>query len=373
MKRKDFLGTIGTSGIAALGSFGCNKVISQPQMCIHWRMATSWDKELQNTIYGGPLTICERVKTLSQGKFVIELMDNNFGVQPLQVLDAVQKNVVQCGHTGSFYYTDKNPALAFGASVPFGFNAQQQNAWLYKAGGLELMREIYANFNIINFPAGNTGSQIGGWFKNEIPDKDFKDLKGVKMRIPGLGAEVMERLGADTYPKLIGKEITKALKNETINAAEWIGPYDDQKLGLNKLANYYYFPGWWEPSTTLELQVNKSEWKKLPKAYQEILWSACVEANSNMLASYNHLNSVAFQVLKLKNKKIKQIGFPNNLLKEAKKVAFDLYEEEAINNSDFRRVYFQWKDFRQQISEIYWLTEEAFARTNFNNKDKYPI
>lgn len=323
---------------------------------IRWRMATSWPKSL-DTIFGGAQTVCDRVKAMTGGRFTIIPYAAGEIVPGLQVLDAIQQGTVQCGHTASYYYVGKNPALGFATAVPFGLNAQQQNAWLYHGGGLEAIHKIYADFNAISFPAGNTGVQMGGWFKREI--KSLNDLKGLKMRIPGLGGEVMARLGVNVQV-LPGGEIFLALDRGAIDAAEWVGPYDDVKLGLNKAADYYYYPGWWEPGPTLDVLVNKNEWDKLPQEYQEIFKTAAVEANTNMLAQYDALNRKTLEEL-LQEGKPKFVPYPQEILEAAKKVAFDFYEENASKDPDFKAIYEPWKEFRRQIVQWNQINELSFA------------
>ncbi|MEQ8958985.1 MAG: ABC transporter substrate-binding protein, partial [Coleofasciculus sp. C2-GNP5-27] len=284
MKRRKFVGNtvIGATGTAALA--GCRPTAtnsgaqsgSQPR--IRWRMATSWPQSL-DTIFGGAETISQRVSEMTNGRFTITPFAAGEIVPGLQVLDAVQNGTVQCGHTASYYYIGKNPALAFGTAVPFGLDAQQQNAWLYHGGGLEAMHKLYSDFGVINFPAGNTGTQMGGWFKREV--NSVAELQGLTMRIPGLGGDVMSRLGVNAQV-LPGGEIFLALERGAIDAAEWVGPYDDEKLGLHQAAQLYYYPGWWEPGATLEVQVNKAEWDKLPTEYQEVFKTAAMDANLNM-------------------------------------------------------------------------------------------
>jgi TRAP-type mannitol/chloroaromatic compound transport system substrate-binding protein len=299
MKRRHFFGNavIGAASATALGACSPTNTRSgsqtNSQPIVRWRMATSWPKSL-DTIFGGAETISKRVKEMTNGRFTITPFAAGEIVPGLQVLDAVQAGTVECGHSPSYYYVGKNPALAFGTSVPFGLTGQQQNAWLYHGGGLEAMQKLYSDFNAINFPAGNTGAQMGGWFKRDI--KSVADLKGLKMRIPGLGGEVMTRLGVNVQV-LPGGEIYLSLDRGAIDAAEWVGPYDDEKLGLHKAAQFYYYPGWWEPGPTLDVQINQSAWKRLPKEYQEILKTAAMEANLNMLAKYDALNREALQRL----------------------------------------------------------------------------
>ena len=273
MKRRSVVksvssGIIAAGGVAIVG--GCQnqqKPASTAQSDpanlpnIQWQMATSWPPSL-DTIFGGAQVLADRVAALTGGKFKISPRAAGEVAPPLEVLDVVSQGAVQCGHTASYYYIGKSPVLAFGTTVPFGLTAQQQNAWLYEGGGLAKLQEIYAKkFNLIQFPAGNSGMQMGGWFRKEVTT--LNDLKGLKMRIPGLGGQVMAKLGV-TVQTLGGGEIFQALQTGAIDATEWVGPYDDEKLGLNKIAKFYYYPGWWEPGSTFELQINLNEWNKLP-------------------------------------------------------------------------------------------------------------
>ncbi|MGK7877078.1 MAG: TRAP transporter substrate-binding protein [Xenococcaceae cyanobacterium] len=361
MKRRHFLNNaaIGATSAAALSA--CKSASNRPGIQanslpnVRWSMATSWPKSL-DTIFGGAETVCQRVSEMTGGRFTIKPYAAGEIVPGLQVLDAVQNGTVQCGHTPSYYYVGKNPAFGFGTSMPFGLTAQQQNSWLYHGGGLEAMQKIYADFNVINFPAGNTGAQMGGWFKREI--KSVSDLKGLKMRIPGLGGEVMSRLGVNVQV-LPGGEIFLALERGAIDAAEWVGPYDDEKLGLNKAAQFYYYPGWWEPGPTLELQVNKSAWEKLPKEYQEILKTAAMEANLNMLAQYDALNRIALESLLSGGTKL--AAYSPEILRAAQKTAFELYEENASKDTTFKEVYEGWNKFREEISRWNRINELSFA------------
>jgi TRAP-type mannitol/chloroaromatic compound transport system substrate-binding protein len=361
MKRRHLLTQVAVGATTTTALVACNQTNNSPGVQadslpnLRWRMVTSWPKSL-DTIFGGAQTICDRVKAMTGGKFTIEPYAAGEIVPGLEVLDAVQNGTVQCGHTASYYYVGKNPALAFGTSMPFGLTAQQQNAWYYHGGGLDTMHKLYSDFNVINFPAGNTGAQMGGWFKREI--KSNSDLNGLKMRIPGLGGEVMSRLGVNVQV-LPGGEIFLALDRGAIDAAEWVGPYDDEKLGLNKAAPFYYYPGWWEPGATLEVQVNKAEWDKLPQQYQEILTTAAMEANLNMLSKYDALNRGALQSLLSGGTKL--TPYPQEVLQAAQKAAFELYEENAGKNATFKEVYEQWNQFRQQVTQWNKINELSFA------------
>ncbi|MDJ0724221.1 MAG: TRAP transporter substrate-binding protein [Prochloraceae cyanobacterium] len=363
MKRRKFINNTAIGATTAAAITACapqtNNSTTQNGSLpnVRWQMATSWPESL-DTIYGGAVTICDRVKAMTGGRFQIEPYAAGEIVPGLEVLDAVQNGTVQCGHTASYYYIGQNPALAFGTSVPFGLTASQHNAWLYQGGGLAAMQKIYSDFNIINFPAGNTATQMGGWFKREV--RSLKDLKGLKMRIPGLGGQVMSRLGVNVQV-LPGGEVFLALERGAIDAAEWVGPYDDEKLGLNKAAPYYYYPGWWEPGPTLEVQVNKNAWAKLPKEYQEIFKTAAIEANMTMAAKYDVLNKAAFDRLIAQGTQLR--AYSRQILETARDTAFALYVENARKDKTFKEVYEQWNKFREQI--VRWNKINELSFTNF--------
>lgn len=318
-------------------------------------MATSWPVSL-DTLHGAAIHVAEKVAALSDGQFEIEVFAGGELVPGLQVLDAVQSGTVQCGHSPTYYYVGKNSALAFGTAVPFGLNAQQQNAWLYHGGGIEAINAILQDFNTIAFPAGNTGTQMGGWFKREI--NTVADLQGLKMRIPGLGGQVLTRLGVNAQV-LPGGEVFLALDRGAIDAAEWVGPYDDEKLGLQKAAPYYYAPGWWEPGATLDLMINLEEWNKLPPAYQEMLWIAAAEANQNCLSLYDAQNPAAFKRLIDSGTQVRT--FSAEILEACQREAFALYEEMAQENPTFKQIFEQWQQFRQDIYQWHRVAELSFG------------
>lgn len=370
MKRRALVRAFSGSAMAATGVAivgGCqaaqNQAGGQPTDTanlpnITWQMATSWPPSLE-TIFGGATVLADRVAALTNGKFKITPRAAGEIAPGLEVLNVVSQGAVQCGHTASYYYVGKSPVLAFGTTVPFGLTAQQQNAWLYEGGGLKRLQEIYANkFNVIEFPCGNTGTQMGGWFRKEV--SSVNDLKGLKMRIPGLGGQVMSKLGV-TVQSLPGGEIFQALQTGAIDAAEWVGPYDDEKLGLNKVAKYYYYPGWWEPGATLELQINLNEWKKLPPQYQEAITTAAYEANTIMLARYDSRNNEALQRLLSSGTQVRP--YSPEILTAAQEAAFGIYDEFAAKDADFKTVYEEWKQFRARIYAWHKLNEGSF--TNF--------
>ena len=332
---------------------------------VRWRMATSWPHSL-DTIFGGAETISRRVREMSAGRFLIQPFAAGELVPGLEVLEAVQNGSVECGHTASYYYLGKNPALAFGTAVPFGLTAQQQNAWLYAGGGLEAIDRLYSDFGVRSFPAGNTGAQMGGWFKR--PLEGLASLQGLKMRIPGLGGKVMAALGVNVQV-LPGGEIFLALDRGAIDAAEWTGPYDDEKLGLNKAARYYYYPGWWEPGPTLTALVNLQAWSRLPSEYQAMFAAACHEANGLMLSRYDALNATVLQRLIKGGTQLKFYGEP---ILQAAREATDQILADSAGDATFKRVYEQWRTFRQDVFAWNRVNEFSYARFAFGEAKGAP-
>jgi TRAP-type mannitol/chloroaromatic compound transport system substrate-binding protein len=345
MNRRKFLSRAGFGVISV--SAAAQAVAQTPALPeVRWRCASSFPKSL-DTIYGGGETIAKRVAAITGGKFQIRVFGAGEIVPAFGTVDAVQQGTVECTHTASYYFVGKNKTFAFDTTLPFGMNQRQQNAWIYYGGGLQLVREFFRDFNIISFPAGNTGCQMGGWFRKEV--KTVKDLKGVKMRIAGLGGEAMARLGA-VPQQIAGGDIYPALERGTIDAAEWVGPYDDEKLGFYKIAPHYYYPGWWEADSMYSLFVNIKEWEKLPKEYQAAVEAACYEANIDMMAQYDFKNPQALQRL-VKNG-VKLHAFSPEIMKAAHKASFEMYEEEAEKNPSWKKIYEPWKKFREE--EFLW-------------------
>lgn len=353
-------GTAGAAGLlSACRIRRADSVASASLPSVRWRMATSWPPTL-DTIFGGAETIAERVAELSEGRFRIQPFAAGELVPGLEVLDAVQNGAVECGHSASYYYLGKNPALAFGTAVPFGLTAQQQNAWLHEAGGLEAINRIYADFGVISFPAGNTGAQMGGWFKRRLEGP--ASLRGLKMRIPGLGGKVMAELGVNVQV-LPGGEIYMALDRGAIDAAEWTGPYDDEKLGLARAATFYYYPGWWEPGPTLTALVNRQAWRRLPKPYQAMFSTACHEANLTMLSRYDRLNAQALQRLRQGRTQLESFGDP--ILEQARSASEQMFADMARADQGFAALLNQWRDFRAAVQGWNRINELSFANFSF--------
>ena len=356
MKRRDFLKKAGI-GVAASAAFG--PVFAQASPTVRWRLASSFPKSL-DTIYGAAEVLAERVSALTGGKFQIRPFQAGEIVPGLQVMDAVQQGTVEVGHTVSYYYVGKAQVLAYDCAVPFGLTARQQNAWMYYGGGIELFRSVFADFGIIQFPGGNTGVQMGGWFRKEI--KGLADMKGLKMRIPGPGGQVMSRLGV--VPQVLaGGDIYPALERGVVDAAEWVGPYDDEKLGFYKVAKFYYYPGWHEPSAMLSYYVNLREWQRLPKEYQQAFEVAAAEANLAMMARYDQVNPPALQRLLRAGVRLRK--WPAEVMRAAQKAAFDWYEEEAAKDATYRRVYTAWKTFREEQYRWHVVAELGYEQFAF--------
>ncbi|MFC3532201.1 TRAP transporter substrate-binding protein [Vogesella facilis] len=362
MERRSFLKKAGAVGLATAGVSGAAIAADGP--AIRWRLASSFPKSL-DTIYGGAEQLSKRVSELTGGKFQIRVFPGGEIVPGTQVLDAVQNGTVECGHTCSYYYVGKNKTFAFDTTLPFGLTSRQQNAWLYYGGGMKLLREFFAKYNVVNFPGGNTGTQMGGWFRKEV--KSLADLKGLKMRIPGFGGEIMAALGAIPQT-LAGGDIYPALEKGTIDATEWVGPYDDEKLGFYKVAQHYYYPGFWEPGPNVSFYVSKKEWDKLPPEYKAAFEAAAAEANVSMQAEYDAKNPVALVSLLQKGTKLHQ--YPADVMKAAQKAAFELYEQEAASNPDFKKIYAEWKKFRTLQHGWFNLAESKMENFMYANKVK---
>jgi len=362
MERRSFLKHAGAGAVAGATALVAAPAIAQSTPAVKWRLASSFPKSL-DTIYGGADDLANRVRALTDGKFDIRPFAAGEIVPGLQVMDAVKDGTVECGHTAPFYFFGKNAAFAFDCAVPFGLTARQMNAWLYVGGGLQLMREFYGVYNIVNFPGGNTGAQMGGWFRKEI--KSVADLKGLKMRIGGFAGKVMERVGV-VPQQIAAGDIYPALEKGTIDAAEWIGPYDDEKLGFYKVAPHYYYPSWWEGGTNLSFYVNKAEWDKLPKAYQAAFEAAAAEANIKMLADYDAKNPAALGRLLKGGAKLH--GFSKEILDACFKAANETMEEEASKNPEFKKIYEPWKRFRNDEFQWFRVAEQAYAQYAFGTQ-----
>jgi len=359
MKRRAFLKKA-TVGLAA-GAVAA-PAIAQSQPKVQWRLASSFPKAL-DTIYGAAEILSKRVSEATDGHFQIRVFAGGEIVPGLQVLDAVQNGTVECGHTAPYYYVGKVPAFAFATALPFGLNARHQNAWMYYGGGLEAMAGLFREYGCLQLPSGNTGAQMGGWYRKEI--RAVADLSGLKMRIGGLAGQVLAKLGV-VAQQIAGGEIYQALERGTIDAAEWVGPYDDEKLGFNKVAKYYYYPGWWEGGPQLSTIVNLRKWAELPKAYRSVFEAACAEANAHMVASYDAKNPDALRRLVAGGSQLRQ--FPRAVMEACEKAAFELYGELAARSKHWAGIYPGWKKFRDDQYLWFRVAEYGFDSYAYSSR-----
>ena len=356
MQRRRFLKQAGSAtAIAGLAM----PVIAQDNKQVKWRMSTSWPKSL-DTIHGSAEEFCKRVGELTEGAFEIRAFAGGELVPPGQNMDAVSNGTVECNHVLASAYIGKNTALAFDAGLAFGLSARQHNAWIQYGGGLNALRELYKKYSIVNFTCGNVGVQMGGWYRKEI--KSVADLKGLKMRIGGLGGMVLEKLG--TVPQQIPTaDIYPALEKGTIDAAEWIGPYDDEKLGLDRVAKFYYAPGWWEGSASITSMVNAKAWEALSPRFKAAFECAANEQTMKMLAKYDARNPDALR--RLLGQGAKLAFFPREVLDAAFKASHELYGELSEKNPDFKAMLPQWKAFQQNEASWFRVADSALDNYTF--------
>ena len=343
-QRRDFIKHGGLAGILAAASA---PAIAQSMPEIKWRLTSSFPKAL-DTIFGGAEDFAKYIAAATDNKFQIRVFAAGEIVPGLQALDAVQNGTVEACHTASYYYFGKDPTFAFDTAVPFGLNTRQMNAWMHEGNGLKLLREFMKGYNVTCFPAGNTGAQMGGWYRREI--KEVNDVKGLKMRIGGFGGMVLSKLGA-VPQQIAGGEIYSALEKGTIDAAEWVGPYDDEKLGFYKTgAKFYYYPGWWEGSAQLSCFVNIKAFESLPKHYQSVIEAASTYALVTMQAKYDTRNPAALK--RLVSGGVQLRAFSPTVLEACYKAALTVYDEICAKNPAFKKVYEDMIQFRNE--EILW-------------------
>ncbi len=352
MRRRSILSHAGLAGVLAAGAAPA----VHAQTAIRWRLASSFPKSL-DTIYGGAETFARLVKGMSGGKFDISVHSAGELMPAFAVVDGVQQGTVEAAHTAPYYFFGKDETFAIGGAIPFGLNSRQMSAWTFEGNGLKLMREFYARYNMTSFPCGNTGAQMGGWFRKEI--KSLADIKGLKFRVGGFAGKVIERLGG--VPQNIpGGEIYQALEKGTIDAAEWIGPYDDQKLGFNKVAPNYYYPGWWEGGLQLDLYINQKAFDALSPEYKLIVEAASATVHVGMQAKYDARNPTALKQLVGAGAKLRP--FPADVMHGAFKESMALYDELSARNENWRKVYADYAKFRGDQNLWFRFTEATFDR-----------
>ncbi len=371
LSRRRFLAGAATGG-AGLAVAACDgaptaapAVISAlPEL--HWRMTSSFPPSL-DTIHGAAKVFSDAVRSMTDGKFQIQVFAAGEIVGGLQAADAVTDGTVESCHTASYYYWGKDPTFALATGVPFGLNSRMQNAWMFEGGGIELMNEFYARYNIYGLPGGNSGAQMGGWYRREINTP--ADWKGLKIRIGGFGGAVVSRLGA-VPQQIAATDIYPALEKGTIDAAEWVGPYDDEKLGFSRVARYYYYPGWWEGQAMLHFFFNLAKWNELPSAYQAILRAAAQTANTIMLARYDIQNPSALKSLVRNGALLRP--FSEEVLDACMAASNDVYAELSAKNSDFKKVFeamtrvrrenYLWHQLAEHTSDTYMMIQQRKGR-----------
>ncbi|MGQ9424759.1 TRAP transporter substrate-binding protein [Gilvimarinus sp. F26214L] len=325
------------------------------QQQFRWSMVTSWPKNLPGTGVGAE-NFARFVNEASGGRLVIRVYGADELVPAMGVFDAVSSGSVEMGHSAAYYWKGKIPAAQFFTAVPFGMNAQEMNGWLFHGGGLELWREIYEPFNLIPFPGGSTGVQMAGWFNKEI--NSLADLRGLRMRIPGLGGEVFRRAGG-TAVNVAGGEVYTAMQTGVIDAVDWIGPYNDVAFGLHKVARYYYYPGWQEPGPALEITVNKAAYESLPEDLQKIIALAARSVNQDMLDEYTTRNTRALQQLR-NTGKVEIRRLPDDVLNRFREVSLAIDSETAANDPTFARVSEAYWSYLEEVRPYHAITEEAY-------------
>jgi TRAP-type mannitol/chloroaromatic compound transport system substrate-binding protein len=353
MDRRSLIKNAGMAGVLAAG---VAPAIVHAQETIRWRCASSFPKAL-DTIYGGSEVFAQKVSEMTGGKFQISTHAGGELMPAFGVVDGVQQGTVEVAHTAPYYFFGKDPAFALGCAIPFGMNSRQRNAWMFHGNGGKLMREFYDAYNIVNFPAGNTGAQMGGWYRKEI--KSMADIKGLKMRLGGFGGTIFGKIGGQPL-NVPGGEIYQALEKGTIDAAEWVGPYDDQKLGFNKVAPYYYYPGWWEGGPELDVFINKAAFNKLSKEYQAIVQAAATYALVDMQAKYDTLNPKALKELLATGTKLR--AMPRDVMQTAFTEAMKSYEELNDTSPQWKKIYADYRGFRKDQNQWFQLTEGTFDR-----------
>jgi len=344
--RRKFIKTAGVGGMGAAAVSIAAPAIAQSAPEIKWRLAASWPKSL-DTLYGGCEYFCKRIADLTDNRFQIQPFAAGEIVPGLQVLDAVQGGTVEMGNTAMYYYWGKDAAMTFGTALPFGLNSRQMNSWLRFGGGNELLNDLLKNYNCVGFAAGNTGAQMGGWFRKEL--KTVDDLKGLKFRVGGFAGQILGKLGVIAQ-QIPGGEIYPALEKGTIDAAEWVGPYDDERLGFNKVAPYYYYPGWWEGTGMGTAYINQKSWDALPPAYQKAIETTADEVTLWMLGKYDNGNPAALRRLVAAGVKLQP--FPTAVLEASFNATNEVCNEIVAKNPKFKKVWDIWKPYRSE--QVLW-------------------
>jgi len=356
MKRRDFIksSSIGATAVAAGGLLGA-PAIASAKTKLNWKMVTTWPKNFPG-LGAGANNLAKLITEMSGGRLTVKVYGAKELVPAFEVFDAVSGGAAEMGHGAAYYWKGKREAFQFFTAVPFGLTAQEMNGWLFYGGGMQLWEKAYADFNLLPLACGNTGVQMGGWFNKQI--NSIKDLKGLKMRIPGLGGEVLKRAGG-TPVNLPGGELFTALKSGNIDATEWVGPYNDLSFGLYKAAKYYYYPGWHEPGPTLEAIVNKKAFDALPKDLQSIVRNAALVVNNDMLAEYTARNNAALNTLVNKHK-VDVRKYPDDVLKKLSGLSDSVVAEIANKDKMSNEIFTSYKKFRDNVVAYHKISEQAY-------------
>lgn len=353
MDRRKLIQHAGMAGVLAAGA--APAIHAQP--VLRWRLVSSFPRSL-NTIYGVAEVFAQAVRVMSNGKFQISVHADGELVPAFGVVDAVQSAAVEAAHTAPYYFYGKSPAFALGSAIPFGFNARQMNAWMLHGNGRKLMDAFYAGYNMRSFAGGNTGTQMGGWFLHEV--RSPSDFKGLKMRLGGgLVGDVLARLGV-IPSNLPGGDIYQALQKRELDAAEWVGPYDDQKLGLHKVAPYYYYPGWWEGGPEMDFYINLKAFNALSADYRGIVEAAAALAHTDMLAKYDALNPAALKQLVLAKTKVSP--FSQGIMDAAFKASMEVFADNDARSPEWKKIHGDMRNF--QRDQILWF---RFAEARYDS------
>jgi len=355
MKRRQFIKTAG-AGLAASAAVAA-PAIAQSSPEIKWRLTSSFPKSL-DTLWGAAETFSKYVGEATDGKFQVSTFAAGEIVPGLQAMDAVGAGTVECCHTAAYYYVGKDPTFPLFCAVPFGMNSRQQNAWFYDGGAQKLMDDFTKKFNVVSMLGGNTGAQMGGWFRKEV--KTVADLQGLKFRIAGIAGQVLAKMGA-VPQQIAGGEIYPALERGTIDAAEWVGPYDDEKLGFQKVAPFYYYPGFWEGGPTVHLWFAKEKWEGLPKHYKAICEAAAGLANLDMTMKYDAKNPAALRRLVAAGAQLRP--FSQEIMEAGFKASNEIYDDLSTKNADWKKLYESLKAFRNE--EYLWWQVAEYTFDNF--------
>ena len=367
MKRREFVKALGIGTLAAGATASCSSepqqtsAVASSNQTYKWKMVTTWPMNFPGLGTGANL-LAELITKMSGGRISVKVYGAGELVPALEAFDAVASGTAEIGHGAAYYWKGKAASAQFFAAVPFGMNGQEMNAWLYYGGGNELWWDVYEPFGIIPAAAGNSGVQMGGWFNKEI--NTLEDLQGLKMRIPGLGAEVLERAGG-TPVTLPGSEIFTALQTGAIDATEWVGPYNDLAFGLHQAARYYYYPGWQEPGSVLECIINQQAFETLPEDLQAIVLNACRVVNEDMLAEYTARNHAALRSLVTEHK-VELRQFPEQVMRRMRELAKEVLEEIAAGDAMTAKVYDSYKEFQAKVMSWHDVSERAYYNLRDN-------